>query len=176
MSLRAEVTLPHESTHAPHILYVRDVLELNLPPDIRTLMQDPIYAKFVRTRPKLPATLTHPSLSPPWVVWVWMSNEKWRTKEFATYDEAYLLMKRQLELPNVTDLAIVCKRRMVGPPAGYRWPSRKYPWCARCRRPSMFLNRLHHRALRGAEVTLVDTERCFYCGIRQIALPKHSPR
>lgn len=150
------------------------VLE-NPPPDMRTLLRDPIYAKFMRIRPKLAPHLLHESLSPAWQVWVLTTADKWRKAEFRTYDESFALMKRQLALDTVSDVAIVCKRRMIAPPAGFVW-SDHFPWCARCRRPSVFTRKYNHRALRNSVTTLEDNIRCWYCGHRLITLPTHSPR
>lgn len=155
--------------------YDERVLELMRPPDIRTLLRDDVYAAFMRRRPKLSPHLLHESLSPPWQVWVLTTTDKWRRAEFGTYDEAYGLMKRQLELDSVADLAIVCKRRLIGPPIGFEW-SGNHAWCGRCRRPTLFTKKYNHRALRGHEITYDEPIRCFYCGIRQAATPRYSPR
>lgn len=144
------------------------------PPDIRTLLEDPTFAKFMRTRPRMPANATHPSMPPAWAMWVLLDTDKWRTAEFRVYDDAYKKMKQLLKNDRVVDLSIVSKRVMMPPPEGLSWAGRQR-WCGRCRRPSLFRTSLGHRALRGAELTLDDPERCFYCGIRLVALPRYSP-
>lgn len=152
------------------------MLELNLPPDIRTLMQDPSFKKMMRTRPKMPDCLTSDSLPPAWHVWVWTTDERWKRGRYRTYDEAYRKMREQLELETVADVSVVSIRRFFVPPQGFKFQPRKFPWCARCRRPSTFLEQEFHRALGRAETTLDEPFRCFYCGIRRVALPTHSPR
>lgn len=173
-ALDVRVTCDSSFEGFSHVVRQYSMLELVRPPDMRTLLEDPVYAAFTRRRPKLAPHLTHPSLSPAWQVWVLTTAEKWRKAEFSTYDECYALMRKQLALTTVSDVAIVCKRRMVAPPDGYVW-SDHFPWCARCRRPSSFTIKYNHRALRGHEVTYDEPFRCFYCGIRQAATPRYSP-
>lgn len=148
---------------------------LNRPPNIRTLMEDPVFAKFMRTRPRMPASALDPRIPPAWVVWVLTSTDKWQKKEVRSYDEAYRIFKKLLPSSRVQDIAIVSKRVMLGPPVGYSWSSSKFPWCARCRRPSLFLESLSHRALGAAEFTEDEPIRCYYCGIRRAALPRYVP-
>lgn len=154
---------------------VRRVLTMNLPPDMRTLMADPAFAKMMRTRPRVPANLVRPELSPMWQVWVLTGDDHWRRAQCETYDRAWQVFRRQLENDSVQDVAIVNVRQFSPPPAGFKWAYRKYPWCARCRRPSLFLERHNHRALTSSVITHDEAYRCFYCGIRQVALPRYSP-
>lgn len=152
------------------------MLELIVPPDMRTLLNDPAFRKMMRTRPRMPATLTAPSLPPAWHVWVYCTNEKWKRGRYSTYDEAYRKMREQLELDTVVDVSVVSIRRFFEPPTGFKFQPVKYPWCARCRRPSTFQEQEFHRALGNAELTMDEPFRCYFCGIRKVALPTHSPR
>lgn len=152
------------------------MLELITPPDIRTLMKDPLFRKMMRTRPRMPETAVDPRIPPAWMLWVLGDDEKWKRGQYRTYDDAYKKMKSFLEKDSTIDAAIVSKRIMFPPPVGFKWQSRKFPWCARCRRPSMFTEALTHRALGHAEFTMDEPIRCWYCGIRQVALPRHFPR
>lgn len=151
-------------------------LTLNRPPTMRTLLEDPAFRKMMRTRPRLPSNLIRPGMSEPWHVWILMESEKWKRGRFHTYDEAYVKMRNMLERDDVQDVAITSIRFMLPPPIGFKWQSRKYPWCARCRRPSVFLYRLLHRAIDFEEVNTDEPIRCFYCGHRQVSLPRWNPR
>lgn len=139
-------------------------------------MQDEYFRAMMRRRPKLPANLIRPDLSPPWRLWALTTGDKWKSGRFDTYDEAYAKMRELLKKESIDDVAITSVRFMMPPPIGFRWSSRKYPWCARCRRPSTFFYRLQHRAVDFEEIVTDEPMRCFYCGIRQAAIPKHSPR
>lgn len=153
------------------------MLEINRPPTLRVLLEDPIYKGMIRRRPKLPANLQRDMLSPAWQVWVLTESERWRKGEFPTYDDAYRVMKKHLDREDILDVAVVSKRYLMPPPLGFRWQARKYPWCPRCRRPSLFTVSYNHRALRGVEaVTFDEPLRCFYCGIRQAAFPRYGYR
>jgi hypothetical protein len=151
-------------------------LTLIQPPDMRTLLTDDAFRKMMRTRPRLPANLLRPQLSPPWIVWVMTTSGKWKKGNFQTYDDAYRKMKEMLEREDIQDVAITSRRYMMPPPIGFDWAYGKFPWCARCRRPSIFQFKLIHRGIDFEEINPHDPIRCFYCGIRQEALPRHSPR
>ena len=151
-------------------------LTLNRPPTLLELLEDPIFAKFMRTRPRIPANLARASLTPMWHVWLLTTEDTWKRGRFHTYDEAYRAMKKRLVLPTTADVAIVNIRMFTPPPAQFYWRHRRNPWCARCRRPSLFITRYTHRALGNAETTVDEPNRCFYCGIRRAALPNYSPR
>lgn len=155
---------------------MRAVLTLNRPPTIELLMADPVFAKMMKTRPQVPDNLTTPTLSPMWHVWVYTTSETWKRARFDLYDDAWRLFRKKMRDESVQDVTITNVRMFTPPPVGFRWQHRKYPWCARCRRPSLFLHRYSHRALRGSVTTYDEPLRCFYCGIRKVALPNHSPR
>jgi hypothetical protein len=151
------------------------VLEINRPPTMRMLLQDETFREMMRRRPRIPGNLTRPELSPPWQVWVLTGAEKWRRGEFPTYSDAFAVMRAKLKDESILDVSLVSKRFLMGPPPGFKWQSRKYPWCPRCRRPSLFLTKYSHRNLRDVEVTFDEPIRCFYCGIRQAAFPRYVP-
>lgn len=151
-------------------------LTLITPPNIRVLMEDAAFRKMMRTRPRLPANLLRPQLSPPWLVWVLTTGGKWKKGNFSTYDEAYKKFKEMLEREGTEDVCITSKRFLMPPPEGFRWQSSKFPWCPRCRRPSLFQYKLNHRGIDFPEIVTDEPIRCFYCGIRQGAFPRYSPR
>lgn len=151
-------------------------LTLITPPDIRELLMDDAFRKMMRTRPRIPENLLRPTLTPPWCVWAVTTHGKWKRGRFGTYDEAYKKMKSLLEHDDIEDVSVTSIRYMMPPPHGFKWQSRKYPWCARCRRPSLFQYALNHRAIDFPEIVTDEPIRCFYCGIRQAALPRYSPR
>lgn len=139
-------------------------------------MEDEFFRGMMRRRPRLPSNLLRPGMSEPWHVWVLMDNDRWKRARFHTYDESYAKMKALLKRGDVVDVSITSIRFMMPPPIGFNWSNRRYPWCARCRRPSTFLYRLEHRAIDFEEINTDEPMRCFYCGIRQTAIPTHSPR
>lgn len=156
-----------------------DVMALDLiaPPTMRDLLTDEYFRGMMRRRPRLPENLIRPGLlTPPWAVWIEMTDGKWRRGKFDDYADAYRKMKEYLNREDCLDVAIVSQRFMMPPPIGFKWQWRKYPWCARCRRPSTFFQRWTHRAVNSPELLDSQPERCHFCGICKSALPRHSPR
>ncbi len=153
------------------------MLELNRPPQLKVLLKDEAYRDMIRRRPRIPDNLVRPDLlSPAWQVWVLTMSDKWRRGEFASYEDAYRVMRDKLKDDTTQDVCIVSKRFLMPPPMGFKWSWRKYPWCPRCRRPSVFNRRYKHRNLQGAQLTYDEPNRCFYCGIRQAAFSRYLPR
>jgi hypothetical protein len=152
------------------------VLEINRPPELRMLLQDQYFKQMMRRRPRIPSNLTRPELSPPWQVWVLTTTERWRKGEFHSYDDAFRVMREKLRDEGTMDVALVSKRFLMAPPIGFKWQWKKYPWCPRCRRPSVFKLSYGHRNLRGVQLSDDEPMRCFYCGIRQAAFPHYTPR
>lgn len=147
------------------------------PPDIRSLLRNRTYRQMMTRQPRLPANLTRSDMSPPWQVWLLTTSGKWKRGRYNTYTDAYNLMRRKLKDESVEDIAVVSMRYLMPPPMGYVWDHYKYPWCPRCRRPSLFQQRYDHRALPAhCELTYDEPLRCWYCGIRQAAFPRYSPR
>lgn len=144
---------------------------------MRVLLKDPIFRKMMLRVPQLPDNVLLPSLSPPWQVWVMKTDGNWQRARKRTYRDAFDLLKLKLKDEHVEDVSIVSIRYLMPPPVGYRWQWHKYPWCPRCRRPSMFVEEYDHRAIPPtADITYDDPIRCFYCGIREAAFPRYSPR
>lgn len=146
------------------------------PPTLTTLMEDKYFRQMMRRNLVLPANLTPPTLSPPFLLWRLTTDGKWQRGQYRTYADAFEAMKKYLAREDTADLSIVSKRKMFPPPIGFRWNVHRFSWCARCRRPSTFRTRYSHHALRGVDITYDDSQRCFYCGIRRVALPKYMPR
>lgn len=146
------------------------------PPSLSELLTDPYFARMMRRNIVLPSNLTAPTLSPPFALWRLTDDSRWQRGQYQTYAEAFAAMKRHLARENTLDIAIVSKRKMFPPPIGFKWSTRQFSWCARCRRPSTFRTRYTHHAMRGVEMTTDESRRCYYCGIRQVALPRHKPR
>jgi len=140
------------------------------------LLEDEYFRAMMRRNLVLPTNLTSPSLSPPFLLWRLTTDNVWQRGQYHTYADAYRSMKKQLEKPTTADVAIVSRRKMFPPPIGFKWKAGRFPWCARCRRPSAFRLRYTHHATRGVEITTDESVRCFYCGIRRVALPRYSPR
>lgn len=141
------------------------------PPTLNVLLEDPVYRRMFKTIPHLSPTLTN---GKPWSVWARRKDGKWRGGHFATYRDGWLIVCKALKSPLYEDVSIVSRRQMFEPPPGATWD---YPfaWCSRCRRPSSFGIRPNHHALVGAPALITDTseprQRCYYCGIRQVAMP-----
>jgi DNA-directed RNA polymerase subunit RPC12/RpoP len=151
-------------------------LTLVHPPTIFQLMEDKFFQRMMKRIPSIPDNLMRPELPPMWHIWVEKDGDKWARGRARTYHEAWDKFRQYREMPDVVDISIVNIRFMMPPPIGFKWQYRKFPWCARCRRPSLFTHTLDHRADPFSEIVLDEPIRCYYCGIRQIALPKHSPR
>jgi DNA-directed RNA polymerase subunit RPC12/RpoP len=143
---------------------------------MRELLLNDEFRAMMRRRPRLPENLMRPDMAPPWHLWVLTTSDKWKRGKFRTYDDAYKKMRELLKDESIEDVSITSIRYMMPPPMGFVWMDRKYPWCARCRRPSTFVLQVHHRAINFEEPTLDEPNRCFYCGIRLVALPRYSPR
>lgn len=146
------------------------------PPSLGQLLEDEYFARMMRRNIVLPENLTAPTLSPPFALWRLRDDGRWQRGQYQTYADAFRAMKKFIAMPTTADLSIVSKRKMFPPPIGFRWNTRLYSWCGRCRRPSTFRTRYSHHALVGVAMTTDESRRCYYCGIRQVALPRYSPR
>lgn len=155
------------------------------------LVRDPVYKKYLQTKPKLPAIARSRRMmaTPPWVVYVQREVAgPWGKREFWKYSEAFNFMKRALKL-GVHDAAINCKRLGFDPPTRFvrikgkyvlgsdgvkRQATKEVPWkprldgsdpdhewCMYCRRPTEFKYYRKHKRL-----TTIDTtvRRCCICG------------
>lgn len=151
-------------------------LSVVTPPTMSELLKDPYFKRMMKRRPIIPNNLERPELPPMWHLWILTNDEKWKRGRYRTYDQVWIKFIEHLKNPETQDICITNIRFMMPPPIGYRWQWKKFPWCARCRRPSTFHYELDHRADPFSEIVLDEPYRCFYCGIRLIALPKHSPR
>jgi DNA-directed RNA polymerase subunit RPC12/RpoP len=150
-------------------------LTLIQPPTMHELMDDLVFAKMMRTRPRIPSNLTRPTQTPAWHVWRLTTEDKWQRGRYSVYDDAYRKMKELLADRHTADIAIVSIRFLMPPPANFIYRPRRNPWCGRCRRPSLFTEQWDHRALRHSDMTFDEPVRCHYCGIRRAALPHYSP-
>lgn len=147
------------------------------PPDLRRLLKDKVFRRMMTRQPHIPDNLTREGSTPPWHVWLLTTSGTWKRGRYHTYSDAYNLMRRKLRDESVEDIAIVSVRYLMAPPVGFRWNYHQYPWCPRCRRPSLFFERYEHRAVKSIPDVYVDEPfRCFYCGIRRAAFPRYLPR
>lgn len=150
---------------------------LLIPPTMGELYRLPVYRKFISKNVRLPENVQHGN---PWMLIVRRVPEYdgpvWGKKLVPTYKEAFYAMREMLDTPTVEDVAIISRRVLFGPPPGFEWQSRKFPWCGRCRRPTQFRFMLKHPALNGAPVLTYDEPfRCVYCGMREAAMPRYRP-
>jgi hypothetical protein len=146
------------------------------PPSIRELLQEESFKRMMKTIPALPDTLTW---GDPWQLWGLTHAEKWRTAKFPTYADAWRKAVQMIREKDIyQDVCVVSRRVFFPPPAGFVTHEYSGEWCGRCRRPSFFwrLPESHH-ALRN-QPALTDDEpfRCYYCGIRQVAMPRYEKR
>lgn len=156
---------------------------------LRELLQDPDYKKYFTKVPVLPAHYT-PDVKP-WKLYVLKAGEdKWRSKRYGTYGDAFAGLKKML--PSIDNAAINCPGLSFMPPIkNYRIKGRfldkaeKKPliksvvwkpkidadmaghnWCPHCRRPTVFkmaglpARRMGDFVLPPDEVSL----RCSICG------------
>ncbi len=141
------------------------------PPTMAYLLEDPAYRKMFKTVPHLPASL---EWGEPWAVWARRTDGAWRGGNFTTYRDAWGVVVKALRSPLYEDVSIISRRKLFAPQPGCFWD---YPfqWCARCRRPSSFINRPNHHALRKAPALITDPneprKKCYYCGMREVAMP-----
>jgi hypothetical protein len=145
-------------------------MKLMVPPTWDELMDDDVYAAYVRRRPRLPVNIDH---GQPWLVvarrFPDTDRPLWGLKRYADYADAYRFVRGKLRDREFEDMAIVCRPKLWKPPVGFTWNQSKFGWCGRCRRPSMFTNTMKHHALRDAPALATeDGNRCHYCGAREI--------
>lgn len=82
---------------------------------IHDLLKDPKYKEFFCQIPELPEHMTWNPESKPWRLYVKLKGEgHWRAKDYHTYKEAFLKLKRIL--PRVNDAAITSKAKPFDPP------------------------------------------------------------
>lgn len=127
---------------------------------IQELLRDPQYRVYFTKVPQLPDHIANNPTAMPWKLYVLKKDEdKWRTKKFHTYGEAFAGLKKML--PRIENGAINCPGLSFIPPIkNYRlkgkmenkkpamrtkvWQPRidadlaRHNWCPHCRRPSVF--------------------------------------
>jgi hypothetical protein len=134
---------------------------------MHTLMSDPMYRAYMKRVPATPHSFN--TSGEPWQVWVETPDHKWRTKNFATYQEVWPVWVKYFRMDGY-DPTITSRRVFYAPPGEYykvkvRKPRRPTPdnaatikivieerwrqlffwdgmdleWCGRCRRPVYWL-------------------------------------
>jgi hypothetical protein len=164
----------YENAYNSHMVQMK----LIIPPTWDELMSDPIYAGWVRRVPKLPENVAH---GEPWMIVARRRSEApgttWALKNMPVYADAYHRARRLLKSDEFEDVAIISKRMLFRPPIGFSWNTNRFSWCGRCRRPSVFQHSWKHFALKGAAVFAeINTERCHYCGAREVFAGRMKPR
>jgi hypothetical protein len=138
------------------------------PPNMRELLDDPIYRKFVMTIPRLSPSLAWGN---PWSVWARKIDGRWMGGHFHTYRDAWAVVVKKVRDTSFEDVAVVSKRQLFTtlPLGGHGWRIPwGYEWCSRCRRPTSYAIRPQHHALRTSPVmTTDDAYRCYFCGARR---------
>lgn len=82
------------------------------------LVKDPVYRKFLETKPELPRIMRSKKMmaSPPWVVYIQREMDgSWGKKEFWKYSEAFHFMRGWMK-KGAYDATINCKRLGFDPP------------------------------------------------------------
>lgn len=138
-------------------------------------MGDPIFRMYYCRRLTLPDSL---QWGEPWQLWAVNHDGQWGMRMYADYGEAWGKLTKIYKDPDrFRDVTLVSRRVLHAPPPKLVWNAARYPWCSRCRRPSEFRERSpQHHALR-LQPVLTDDEprRCYYCGMRKIAMPVYYP-
>ena len=157
------------------------------------LVKDPVYRKYLETKPHLPPIARSKKLmvSPPWVVYVQKETDgPWGKKEFWKYSEAFKFLRRALKA-GVHDATINCKRIGFHPPTRFVRIKGKYvvgsdgvqrqatkqviwqpklgdygdhEWCMYCRRPTEFKYYRRHKRLKNLAFIDSSIRRCCICG------------
>lgn len=143
-----------------------------MPPTMTDLLDDPVFRMYYKQIPAIPPSLAH---GHPWMVWAVSHSDKWGRKYYETYREAWTKLVEVHRDERFRDVVVVSRRILFPPPARAVW-SHGQAWCSRCRRPSEFrLRSPDHHALRDQPALTEDEpRRCYYCGIRQAAMPHYS--
>lgn len=138
------------------------------PPTFQSLVDDPVYRRYVKTVPHLPNNLTGGN---PWAVWAITQpidgypDGRWRGAMFATYAQAWAAtLSAMRNTARYRDVSLVSRRAMFHPPIGFVWDF-PYEWCPRCRRPTLYRMMSRHHAV--TVLTSDDPYRCYFCGIRR---------
>lgn len=148
---------------------------MDKPPTIHELMDNPLYVSYLRKIPRIPANIAHGN---PWMLVSRIVTDDgrngWTIKYFETYRDMWPVFVSRFKNPRYLDLSLVSRRKFFTPPQHLVWdPS--YDWCPRCRRPSTFIEKPKHHALKGIDYrTTEEPFVCYYCGIRWAAI-RHSP-
>lgn len=159
-------------------------LEELRPPTLHDLVKIPQYRDYLRILPEMPEGV---DLNNPWQVWARKVEAGWTSRLCTDYTTAYAIVRYLLrQTDKYDDVCIVSRSVLFGEPgrlvvtAGSytefvsdfhgAWDPDLYPWCARCRRPTVYrVYQAVHRALRTAPVISADEPfRCYYCGARRI--------
>lgn len=151
-----------------------------MPPTLRELLTDPVFRLYYTRVPRLPENL---AWGEPWTVWAVTQNNKWGKRQFSDYREAWAKVTELYKQEKFLDVAIVSRRVLFAPPERANW-RHGLAWCSRCRRPTEFrIRSTDHHALRGMEIVAPNAmfnhdeekRRCYYCGIRKVAMPNYNP-
>lgn len=158
---------------------------------IHELLADPVYRSYFCRVPRLPP---HPEGRPPWRLFVQLKGEqRWRSKNYETYAEAFKAFNRLRKEGKIHDAAINCRRASFPPPVamvripgkyvrgsdGKERPAHKrmdwkplipedvlpHDWCPWCRRPTVFRYFSSHHALNSLGMPIDSSVmRCHICG------------
>ncbi len=148
-----------------------------MPPTLMELLEDEVYSRYFSRNPILPALAS----AEPWRLMARRSPDDprstWAIKDFASFADARRRALRVVGSENYVDAAVVSRVTFFRPPLDFTWNERKFRWCGRCRRPTLFREMTGHQALRGAAVVDGDPiSRCYYCGVRETMMPRYRPR
>lgn len=160
-------------------------LRVVTPPTLVQLLDDPTYGAYARRDPRMPPGVRSRA---PWQLIGRRppdaQQSTWALLRVPSYADAWRRAKRMVGSEQFEDVSICSRGAMFRPPVGFAWDLR-FDWCCRCRRPSLFRPMVLHPVVRaGIDAALRDAimlaseapRRCYYCGIRQTAMPRYGPR
>lgn len=141
------------------------------PPSIQELIRIPEFRAMMKKRPFLPPHMQHGT---PFRLWALTVDDRWLTKQYATYDEAWAVaVPRIKDTDKYADVCITVKPLLTPRTITIEHAMKPlylgWEWCGRCRRPTMFraFPPSHHALRLQPLLTDDDPFRCYYCGIRR---------
>lgn len=138
---------------------------LRHPPTLRSLLEDKRYNKYFLTVVKQNKAIQRD----PWLIMAVTPEEKWARTTKPTWKDALHKGLELLDNPRFRDIAIISRPRIFKTPEwAHEMLEPGEDWCGRCRRPTLFnLYARRHPALRDVPVIVENTNRCYFCGMRE---------
>ena len=136
-------------------------MDLRYPPTLSSLLDDERYYNYLGRRPKF---------STSWLVMAHTTSLTWKRGLFDKYSIALQKVTDLMDDDSIRDISIISRGHLSKEP---KWMPVLYSsvfdkWCARCRRPTLYLisNRTPP-AFINAPALVKGAKRCFFCGARE---------